>query len=64
MLGVIEVQNFGDTFLVVAVITTAFMAGAAWGFRQAIKSVADHIDEKPRYLAPRSTAAKNTCSPS
>jgi hypothetical protein len=42
MLTTIAIENFGDTFIVVAAISTAFMAGAMFGFRQAIKAVRDY----------------------
>jgi hypothetical protein len=46
MVAVLKLENFGDTFIVVAAISTAFMAGAAFGFQRAIKAVADYEDEK------------------
>jgi hypothetical protein len=47
VLSALSVQSFGDTFIVVAAISTVFMAGASFGWWRAIKAVAGYEDGQP-----------------
>ncbi|MCW3003378.1 MAG: hypothetical protein JWQ20_2676 [Conexibacter sp.] len=46
MFGALRIETFGDTVIVVFALATAAMIGAAFGFRQAIRGVADYEDDK------------------
>jgi hypothetical protein len=46
VVAALRIDTFGDTVIVVFALATAAMIGAAFGFRQAIRGVADYEDEK------------------